>query len=559
MTGRNHTSKRDGHASPRPRPASRTPTATSRSRTRNIAEVLGERGWNTYMRRQVASVRRRRDEHGVVEAAVAARAWASSATTASSGARRTSGTPTSIHDNHPVAPPASPEEGYHLTDDITDKAIEFVKDAKAIAPGQAVLPVLLPGRGPRAPSRCRRSGSDRYKGVFDMGYEAYREVVFERQKEMGLLPDGAELSPINPLRRTPRATTASRGPSSTWCGRGTRCPTDEKQLFCRMAEVYAGFLSHADHHLGRLLDYLEDSGQLDNTIVVLVSDNGASGEGGPNGSVNENKFFNGIPDTIEENLQAASTSWAAPSDLQPLPDRVGVGVQHALQDVEALRELRGRHRRPVDRLLAGTASRTTGEFRRQYTHAIDIVPDAARMPGRRDARRGQGIHPEPRRRRSASAKRSRTPTRRPTKETQFYSMLGTRAIWHKGWKAVTAVAGSAPIVGRLPPPAHGSCTTPTTDPSECHDLGRPSSPRSLQELDRAVVDGGRRAHGALPLESPERASRSWRRRAAAAHQATRPNTSTTRAGPRYRSPWPRTSVTVRTRIAAEVDIDRTRA
>ena len=78
---------------------------------------------------------------------------------------------------------------------------------------------------------------------------------------------------------------------------------EEQRLFARMAEVYAGFLSHADHELGRLLDHLEQSGELDNTIIVLVSDNGASGEGGPNGSVNENKFFNGIPDTIEENLK----------------------------------------------------------------------------------------------------------------------------------------------------------------------------------------------------------------------------------------------------------------
>ena len=78
---------------------------------------------------------------------------------------------------------------------------------------------------------------------------------------------------------------------------------DEKKLFCRMAEVFAGFLAHTDHEIGRLLDFLEEAGQLDNTIIVLVSDNGASGEGGPNGSVNENKFFNGVPDTIEENLK----------------------------------------------------------------------------------------------------------------------------------------------------------------------------------------------------------------------------------------------------------------
>ena len=118
-----------------------------------------------------------------------------------------------------------------------------------------------------------------------------------------------------------------------------------------MAEVYAGFLSHTDHQLGRLLDYLEESGQLDNTLIVVVSDNGARGEGGPNGSVNENKFFNGIPDTIEESAQVRRRA-GQPQDLQPLSDGLGVGVQHAVQDVEALLELPGRHGRPDDRVVA---------------------------------------------------------------------------------------------------------------------------------------------------------------------------------------------------------------
>jgi arylsulfatase A-like enzyme len=133
-------------------------------------------------------------------------------------------------------------------------------------------------------------------------YEAYREQVFQRQKQLGILPPGAELSPINPYAQE------KSHDGRSWPEVDTVRPWEslsegEKALFCRMAEVYAGFLSHADHHIGRLLNYLEESGQLDNTIVVLVSDNGASGEGGPNGSVNENKFFNGIPDDIEENLK----------------------------------------------------------------------------------------------------------------------------------------------------------------------------------------------------------------------------------------------------------------
>ena len=134
-----------------------------------------------------------------------------------------------------------------------------------------------------------------------MGYEAYRELVFDRQKQLGIVTEKAELSPINPYIDE----TSADG--KAWPEADTTRPwdslsDDEKRLFARMAEVYAGFLSHADHEIGLLLDYLEESGQLDNTIIVLVSDNGASGEGGPNGSVNENKYFNGIPDSIETNL-----------------------------------------------------------------------------------------------------------------------------------------------------------------------------------------------------------------------------------------------------------------
>ena len=222
-----------------------------------------------------------------------------------------------------------------------------------------------------------------------------------------------------------------------------------------MAEVYAGFLSHADHELGRLLDYLEAAGQLDNTIIVLVSDNGASGEGGPNGSVNENKFFNGIPDTIEENLKYARRARRA-ADLQPLPDRLGLGLQHPVQDVEALRELRGRHRRPADRLLAARASSAAGEVRRQYSHAVDIVPTLLRV---RSASSCPTWSTATRRSRwrACSFRDSFADADATTqKETQFYSMLGTRAIWHEGWKAATAVPGGARLVGRLPPAAVGA-------------------------------------------------------------------------------------------------------
>ena len=203
----------------------------------------------------------------------------------------------------PVEQPATPEEGYHFDDrPHRQGASSSSVTRKAIAPDKPFLMYFCPGAR-HAPHHAPKEWADKYKGKFDMGYEAYRELVFDRQKEMGILPEGRRALADQPVRRPKSRRRQAAGPSSTPCARGTRSPTTRSGCSARMAEVYAGFLSHADHQIGRLLDYLEEIGQLDNTIIVLVSDNGASGEGGPNGSVNENKFFNGVPDKIEENLQ----------------------------------------------------------------------------------------------------------------------------------------------------------------------------------------------------------------------------------------------------------------
>jgi arylsulfatase len=265
----------------------------------NIAEVLGERGWNTFMvgkwhltpedEMNMASTKRQwplgrgfERFYGFL------------------GAETNQWYPDLIHDNHPVEQPATPEQGYHFTADITDHALTFIRDAKAVAPDKPFFLYYCPGAC-HAPHHAPKEWSEKYRGAFDMGYEAFREQVFQRQQTLRLLPEQAELSPINPyIDRTSRD-------GRRWPLLDTVRPWDplsdgEKRLFARMAEVYAGFLSHADNEIGRLLEYLEESDQLDNTLIVLVSDNGASGEGGPNGSVNENKLFNGLPDKIEEAL-----------------------------------------------------------------------------------------------------------------------------------------------------------------------------------------------------------------------------------------------------------------
>ena len=177
-----------------------------------------------------------------------------------------------VYDNHPVDQPRSPDEGYHFTVDITDKALEFIQDAKAIAPDKPFFLYYAPGAA-HAPHHATREWIERYAGKFDVGYEAMREQILARQKQMGIVPADTELPPLNPIG-TPETRSGPDGlpfPPLDYTRPWDSLSQEEKRLFARMAEVYAGFVSHTDHHIGRLLDYLEESGQLEKTVVILVS------------------------------------------------------------------------------------------------------------------------------------------------------------------------------------------------------------------------------------------------------------------------------------------------
>src|SRR5689334_4482029 len=202
--------------------------------------------------------------------------------------------PELIEDNHFIEQPYQPEDGYHFSKDIADKAIGFIRDSKQSEPEKPWYMWYCPGAN-HAPHHCPQDYIDKYKGKFDDGYEAYREWVLERMIDRGIMPKGTELSPINPL---PDGILPAGDSVRPW----NTLTDDEKKLFSRMAEVYAGFSEYTDVQIGRLIDYLEESGQLDNTLIFYCADNGASGEGGPNGSVNENAFYNSYPDDIKQNL-----------------------------------------------------------------------------------------------------------------------------------------------------------------------------------------------------------------------------------------------------------------
>ncbi len=395
-----------------------------------LAEVLGERGWNTYMlgkwhlcpldEMNMASTKRNWPVGRGFERFYGFL-----------GGETNQWFPDLVYDNHPVDQPSLPEEGYHLTTDLTDKAIEFVTDAKVIDPGKPFFMYFSPG-ATHAPHHVAKEWIEKYRGRFDMGYEAYRELVFSRQKELGIFPEDAQLTPLNPYSEETSVDGKPWNPVDVvrpW----DSLSDDEKRLFCRMAEVYAGFLTHTDHEIGRLLDFLEETGELENTIVVFVSDNGASGEGGPNGSVNENKFFNGIPDTIEENLQYLDDLGSTKTY-----NHYPVGWAWAFNTPFKMWKRYNFEGGVADPLLISwpTGIEPRGELRHQFLHATDVVPTMYDLLGLELPERVKGFDQIPLE--GVSFKSTFESDDVPTpKESAFFSMLGSRAVWHKGWKAVS--------------------------------------------------------------------------------------------------------------------------
>ncbi len=376
--------------------------------------------------------------------------------------------PDLAEDNHYTRQPYTPEDGYHLSKDLADKALEFIRDSKQAEPGKPWYLWFCPGAN-HAPHHAPQEFIDKYKGKFDDGYEAYREWVLPRMIERGVLPEATELTPINPM---PPGTFSEGDSVRPW----DTLNDDEKRLFSRMAEVYAGFSEYTDHQVGRIVDYLEESGQLDNTLIMYAADNGASGEGSPNGSVNENKFFNAWPDTIEDNLPLID-KLGGPDGYNHYPTGWAVAFSTPYRMFKRYSYQGGVADPLVIHWPAGIKAR--GEVRDQYHHCTDIVPTildccGVEMPAVVDGH-DQTTLPGVSMRYSFDA--ADTPTR---KETQYYEMLGTRGIWHKGWKAV-AEHGPVPINrGRFDEDRWQLFHT-DADRAEAHDLAE-QHPEKLEEL-----------------------------------------------------------------------------
>lgn len=467
--------------------------------TATIPEVLGERGYNTYMLGKWHCCPE--DETNM---ASSKRNWPTGR-----GFERFYGFlggetnqwyPDLVQDQQFVEQPGrSPStaewlqgnDGYHLSKDLADRAIAMIADAKQVAPERPFFMYFCPG-ATHAPHHAPKEWVDRYRGRFDMGYERIREQILERQKEMGIVPPNTELSPMNPYAGE---TSADGQP---WSQLDIVRPWDslsdsEKTLFTRMAEVYAGYASYTDHQIGRLIDYLDRTGELDNTLVVVISDNGASGEGGPDGSVNEAKFVNSVMDDIDENLKSLDVL-GSPATY----NHYAIGWAMAFNTPFKMFKRYSYNGGICDLMVVhwprGIQAR--GEIRDQYIHCSDVAPTVYECLGVEPPAEVKGYTQWPLEGTSFrySFDNAHAPTR---KDTQYYVMLGTRGIWHKGWKA-DSVHPALPGNWSNFHKDRWELYYTDEDRSECHDLAA-QLPEKLEVLKSLwFTEAGK--YSGLPLE-----------------------------------------------------------
>ncbi len=396
--------------------------------------------------------------------------------------------PELTYDNHMVEAPKGPEDGYHLTEDLVDKAISFVADSKQIAPDKPFFMYFCPG-AQHAPHHVPKEWADKYEGMFDDGWDAYRERVYKAQLKGGLIPKGTELSPHDP-------------DVQDW----DTLPADERRLYARMMEVFAGFLEHTDHHIGRLLDFIDMLGELDNTLVMLISDNGASAEGGPIGSVNENKFFNNVPDSLEQNL-AALDDLGGPKYF----NHYAWGWTYA-GNTPFRRWKRETFRGGVtDPFIVHWPKgiKAKGEVRAHYAHAVDMVPTVLEAIGVTPPASINGIAQAPIE--GVSFAHTFDDNRASTKHiTQYFEMFSHRSIDHDGWRAVCPWPGHSFTEGR----PFGTALTAddlkrldgegwelfhvAEDASECHNVAADNRDRLIEMISLWYAEAGK--YNVLPLD-----------------------------------------------------------
>jgi arylsulfatase A-like enzyme len=327
--------------------------------------------------------------------------------------------PAIYRDTVPVEPDRTPEEGYHFTEDMTDRAIEWVRQQKALMPDKPFFVYFAPG-ATHAPHHVAPEWSNKYRGKFDQGWDRLREETLARQKEIGVVPTDAEL-------------TARPAEIPAW----DDMPDDLKPVLARQMEVFAGFLEHTDHHVGRLIDSLADLEILDDTLVYyIIGDNGASAEGTPNGCFNELVILNGAfgLETVEF-MRDRIDDFGTPQAY----NHYAVGWAHAMDTPyqwtkQIASHWGGTRNGTIVHWPGGVTAK--GEIRQQFHHVIDVAPTVLEAAGLPEPVSVHGVQQMPLHGVSmaytfedAGAEERRT--------TQYFEMFCNRGIYHHGWTAVT--------------------------------------------------------------------------------------------------------------------------
>lgn len=325
--------------------------------------------------------------------------------------------PALFHDNHTVRAPDSMRDGYHLTGDLADHAVEFLADLRAVDTGKPFFLYFATGacHSPHQPPPHWR---EHYRGKFDLGWDAWRQQVYQRQLAAGLYPESTVLSDRPP-----------------WVPPWDSLGEQEQQVAARLMECFAGFLSHTDEQIGRVLAFIEELGERDNTIVVIVSDNGASAEGGATGSINDVRMLNLDPASNDE-MHARLAEIGGPSTHNNYPWGWTMAGNTPFRRWKREVHEGGIADPCIISWPRGDLAR--GGIRRQYTHAIDVLPTLAELigielPGAIDGIEQASIDGQS----FGYLLRQGTEAEPERHQTQYAEMFGSRAIYHQGWKAVT--------------------------------------------------------------------------------------------------------------------------
>jgi len=391
--------------------------------------------------------------------------------------------PSLYEGTNPIEVKKTPEEGYHLVPDMTDKAIDWIGQQKALIPDKPFFVYFAPG-ATHAPHHVPKEWADKYKGKFDQGWDKLREEIFARQKKLGVIPPDCQL-------------TKRHEEIPAW----DAMQADLKPVLIRQMEVYAGFLEYVDYHVGRLLDSLEAAGILDDTLVFyIIGDNGASAEGTLHGTYNEMINFNGAA-ALEtpEFLKARIDKLGGPESY----NHYAVGWAHAMDTPYQWTKQVASH-------WGGTRNGTIihwpkgikakGEVRSQFHHVIDVAPTILEAAGLPEPLSVNGVQQRPIEGVSLvySLNDAKAADRH---ETQYFEMFGNRGIYHKGWTAVTKHKTPWILVGEKTVPFdddNWELYDTTKDWSQANNLAK-KMPEKLHELQRLWLIEATR-YNVLPLD-----------------------------------------------------------